>query len=650
MARRISLLVVLLLAMFTPGLAQRNTTPSAIRITSPLGRTGLVQRLRVVAQISTAPDVTLSPVEFFVDGVKIGTVNSGPPFVVDWTDENPFERREIVVQASDSLGATLRDVVVLPPFEVEERAEVKAILLETGVYDKVGNTINEMPADAFMVFEDNVQQVVDLVTKETVPTDIVLLVDNSQSMAMRMDFVRRATERITGSLRKTDRAIVAPFNAHIGTITGPSDDPKTINEAIAAMRASGGTALLDSIVEATQLIRSSDRRGILVLITDGFDENSTAKIPDALQAVQQSQATVYAVGIGGVAGLSLHGQDTLRAITEGSGGRAFFPPSERDVMQATEAIANDTRNRFLVTYTPKNQKKDGRWRAITVKVPGELRVRTRNGYFAPKPAPIRPTMEFTVFDERRRYVDITADDLEVYENGVPQKIETFQEAVDPVSIVLALDESGSMKKSTELVKSTARDFVLAVRPEDSLAMITFADRPKFAHALATERQWSLDAIDKYTPLGGTALYDAMWNSFATLKGVKGRRAVVVLSDGKDENNPGTAPGSIHKLEETLAFGREVGATIFAIGLGPGVDRPALERMAEESGGQAYFAVNDGDLSAQFKRVVGDLRRRYILGYTSTDSTHDGEWRVVEIRPKTTTNYTLDDGGYFAPQD
>ncbi len=129
------------------------------------------------------------------------------------------------------------------------------------------------------------------------------------------------------------------------------------------------------------------------------------------------------------------------------------------------------------------------WRSIAVKVPGDLRVRTRTGYFAPKPAPIRPTLEFTVIDQSRRYVDVTADDLAVFENGEPQRIETFQEAVDPVSIVVALDESGSMKKSADLVKATARDFVLAVRPEDSLAMIMFADRPKFAHALATERAW-----------------------------------------------------------------------------------------------------------------------------------------------------------------
>jgi VWFA-related protein len=622
----------------------------SIRITSPLGRTGLVTRVRIVAQVSIPPGVTLSPVQFFVDGVPVGTVESGPPYAVDWTDENPLEKREIVVQATDSAGHTLRDTVLLPPFEVEERAEVKSILLETGIYDKAGKSVGEMPAAAFTVLEDGVQQIIDLVTRETVPTDVVLLVDNSQSMSRRIDFVRRATERLTAGLRKNDRTIVVPFNEHIGTITGPTNDPATISQAISAMHAGGGTAVLDSLIEGARLLQNSEGRRALVLITDGFDENSKATTAEALEAVAKAQTTVYAVGIGGVAGIALRGEDLLRQIATATGGRVFFPPREQDVVAAAEAITADAQNRFLVTYTPRNQKKDGLWRSVTVELPDDYRVRTRAGYFAPPPAPIRPTVEFTILDDHRRYVDATSDDLEVFEDGVVQKIDTFQEAVDPVSIVLTLDSSGSMKKSAELVQQTAREFVLAVRPEDSLALITFADESKFAHALATNRSWSLDAINKYTALGGTALYDALWNSLNTLKDVKGRRAVVVLTDGKDENNPGTAPGSTHKLSEVLALGRQVGAEIFAVGLGPTVDRPVLEQLAEESGGQTYYASDASDLSAQFRRIVDDLRRRYIISYTSTNSTHDGGWRTLEIRPKAPTYYVLTTGGYFAPDE
>ena len=131
-------------------------------------------------------------------------------------------------------------------------------------------------------------------------------------------------------------------------------------------------------------------------------------------------------------------------------------------------------------------------------MPEGLSTRARAGYFAPDPPPIRPTIEFTIQDAGRSYVDVTAEDIDVIEDDVPQTIDTFQEAVDPVSIVLTMDSSGSMKKSAELVKATASDFVREVRPEDNLALITFADKPKFEHVLADKsRLVRLDAISKY---------------------------------------------------------------------------------------------------------------------------------------------------------
>lgn len=623
---------------------------SRLTITSPRGRTGLVTRVRIVAQVALEPGAVLSPVEFFVDGARVGTVQEGPPFAVEWLDENPFERRDITVQAAVSSGDVLRDTVSLPPFEVVEKSEVTGVLLETSVYDAGGRFVSDLPGSAFTVAEDGVPQAIDFITRETVETDLLLLVDNSQSMARRLDYVRRATERLTAGLRERDRAIVAPFNAHLGALTGPTSDVTTLRQAIGAMRAGGGTALLDGLLEATKAMAASNGRRAIVLITDGYDENSKASLEEVLRAVQTAQVTVYGLAIGGVAGISLKGESTLRALAEQTGGRVFFPARESELVAASEAIAADTHNRYLITYTPANQQKDGQWRRVSVDVPHGLRVRTRAGYFAPDPPPIRPTIEFTIQDSGRNYMDVTAADLDVFEDDVRQTVDTFQEAVDPVSIVLTLDSSGSMKKSAELVKSTATDFVRAVRPEDSLALITFADRPTFEHVLATNRSWSIEAIRKYTASGGTALYDGLWNSLLHLKGTRGRRSIVLLSDGRDENNPGTAPGSTHRLDEVLTLQRQVGATIYAVGLGQNVDRPVLERLAEVSGGQTYYADDATALASQFRRVVEDLRRRYVLSYSSTNRRADGNWRRVEIRPRAEGQVATSAGGYFPPTE
>jgi len=465
-----------------------------------------------------------------------------------------------------------------------------------------------------------------------------------------MDYVRGATERLTSALRQKDRAIVAPFNAHVGDITGPTNDVPTLRQAITSMRASGGTALLDALAEGTRLLGASSGRRAIVLITDGYDENSSTTADEVQRLVQESQVTVYALAVGGVAGISLKGETTLRAIAEQSGGRVFFPARETEVVAAAETIATDTHNRFLITYTPTNQKKDGAWRKVSVQVPEGLRSRTRAGYFSPDPPPIRPTIEFTVQDPARSYVDVTAADVDVLEDDVPQKIDTFQEAVDPVSIVMALDSSGSMKKSTELVKATATDFVREVRPEDNLALITFADKPKFEHVLSGNRDWTFDAIKHYTANGGTALYDALYDSLMHLKTVKGRRAIVLLSDGRDEDNPGTAPGSTHTFDQVLSLQRQVQATIYVVGLGANIDKDVIQTLITQSGGQAYYAEDATGLGAQFHRIVEDLRRRYVLSYSSTNRIADGNWRKVEIRPHEPGRIVTTAGGYFAPTE
>jgi len=621
---------------------------STLQITSPLGRTGLVMRVRIVAQIVVGKNVQLSPVDFYVDDQRVGTVSNGPPWAVEWVDDNPFEKRAITVRATESTGATLSDSVTLPPFEVVEKTEVTGVLLETSVYDKSGHYVSDLPGTAFTVLEDDVEQVVDLITRENVESDLVLLVDNSQSMARRIEYVRRATEQLTASLRPKDRAFVAPFNAHIGSITGPTNDIGTLRQAINAMVAGGGTAMLDSIVESTRVLSASQGRKCVVLITDGYDENSAASLDDTLKAIEEAQVTVYALAIGGTAGVSLRGESTLRRLADVSGGRVFFPAREVDLVASAETIATDTHNRYLITYTPRNQVKDGGWRSVAVQVPEGLRSRTRAGYFAPDPPPIRPTLEFTIQDSKRNYMDVSAAELEVFEDEVPQTVDTFQEAVDPVSMVLTLDASGSMKRAADTVKKTATDFVLAVRPEDNLALITFADEAKFEHVLSTNRTWSIDAIKKYNANGGTALYDALYNSLQHLKGVKGRRAVVLLSDGRDENNPGTAPGSKHTLEDVLTLQRQVGATVFGVGLGENIDREVLEALANQSGGQTYYAADAAALGDQFRRIVEDLRRRYVLSYSSTNRAADGNWRKVEIRPRAPGLVVSSPGGYFPP--
>jgi Ca-activated chloride channel family protein len=626
-------------------------TDLPVRITSPLGRTGGTGAVRIVAQIQQQTDSKLGPVRFYVDGTLFKTDEDGPPYAVEWVDENPFEKRELSVEVEDNLGHKGRDAVVLDAFEVTEISEVASVLLEAGVYDKTGRFVTGLLPTHFRVKEDGVAQSIDLVSQERVPATFALLIDSSQSMSRRFEFVKQAASRLTAFLRPNDKVVVAPFSKRLSPLTGPTGDNKTIIDAIEHIQPTGGTAILDSLVELAERMPPAEDRRSVILISDGYDEASITNFESALASVKSAGLTVYVVGIGGIAGISLKGERELKRLANETGGRFYFPPRPEDLSAVYDQLAADAQNRYLVTYTPTNTARDGSWREIALtadSTAGKYAVRTRPGYRAPKPPPIRPALEFTVTDTTGQFIDISAADLIVQENGVEQKVETFHEAIAPVSIVLVLDSSGSMRKSADALTGAARTFVEALRPEDKLELMFFSDGVVTAHDFTTNRQLSLDALKGYRPSGGTALYDALSDAFASLKKLEGRRAVVVMTDGRDENNAGTAPGSRETLKSVLKTITEVDATVLPIGLGSNLDRAGLEELANASGGLASFPAEVSELQAQFVRTIENLRRRYVVGYTSTHAARDGSWRTVEIRSTSANHVIRSRSGYFAP--
>ena len=642
--------VVLLVLVLLSGHRTAADGGLSIRITSPQGRAGLRGAIRIVAQVKGANGSVLGPVRFFVDQTYLGEDSEGPIYALEWVDDNPFEPRSIAVEVSDDRGHTARDTVALEAFEILETSEITSILLETTVQDEAGAFIAGLQASDFSLRENEVPQDIDLVRPEVLPATYTLLVDTSQSMASRMTFVRDAAAHIVDHLREQDRILVAPFKRQIGAVTGPTGDFVTVVDAIAAIQPGGGTAIADALADLARRIVAIKGRHVIVLITDGYDEHSQGSLQDAIDAVRRTQATLYVIGVGGSAGISLEGEERLKRVAAETGGRAFFPSRERELPLVHGRVASDVANRYLITYTPSNQRADGTWRAISLTTTDpSFKVRTRTGYQAPRPPPLRPTVEFSITDRSRSFLEISADDLRVMEDGIGQSVDSFHEASAPVSLILALDQSGSMKPAAEAAQAAARQFVSALRPEDSLGVILFSDRALFAHDLSKDRAHSYEAIDSYRPLGGTALYDSIYDALLRLKHTDTRRVLVLVTDGKDENNPGTAPGSTHSLEQAMAMLRDVDAVVYTIGIGKKVERPVLERLAVVSGGEAYFPDDVSSLAADFRRIVENLRRRYIVTYTSTNPVRDGSWRAVEIKTSFPDVIVKSRGGYFAPR-
>jgi VWFA-related protein len=629
--------------------AQATRPAVAIQITSPLGRTGMAGAVRIVARVTTKDnDAVLSAVQFFVDGQLVGEDKTAP-YAIEWTDTNPFEMAEISVQVQDDRGNVARDKIQLKPIDVSQSTSVQSVLLEPQVLDPKGRPVKGLLPENFRVLEDGVVQDLDLAKPDATPTTYTLLIDTSGSMRRRIAFVREAAGKLPALLRPIDTVVVAPFSKTIGAITGPTRDAATIAGAIEEITSTGGTAILDCLSAVVEQLDTSEGRHAIVVITDGYDEHSALKFERALATVKAAGISVYVIGVAGVAGISLEGEDLLKRIALESGGRAFFPFREEQLQDVHAQIASDVQIRYVLTYTPKNQKLDGKWRSITIETNDATHViKARKGYTAPLPPPIKPSIELTIRDVNRQFVDVSAEDLVVLEDGIEQKVEVFQEAVAPVSIILVLDESGSMKRAAPMVMESARKFVESLPEKDKLAVMLFSDKTNMIHDLTTIRVWALDAIRGYSVKGGTALYDAVVESLQRLSRVEGRRAVVVLTDGRDENNPGTGPGSVHTFTDVLNAIRGVDAMVFPIGLGTNLDRAYLERMGELSMGEAYFPKEVTELDANYARILENLRRRYVVSYTSTNDARDGGWRKVEIKSLRDGIVVETRGGYFAP--
>jgi VWFA-related protein len=632
-----------------PRAESANDAPFAIEITSPLGRSGLPGTVRIVARV-VAPNTAPPPsVRFYVDDVLVGTDTDGPPYAVEWEDINPYEKSRLAAEVDDPDNGVIRAEVELSSFDYIEETSVMSVGLEASVQDARGRFVGGLAADDFRLFEDDAPQTLDSLSAEAVPATFALLVDSSQSMSRSIGFVQNAAAGLTKHLREIDMVVVAPFRNGITTVTGPTRDSATIHDAVAAITPLGGTAILDALRDVTERFGDGPGRRVVVLITDGYDEQSQDEADEVLDRLKSSRVTVYVISIGGVAGVSIRGERMLRRIAAETGGRAFFPWDGRQLGEAHTLLTDDVKHQYRITYTPTNQNHDGSWRVITVATENpEHKVVARPGYRAPSPPPVRASIEFTATDERLQHVDLTTADLEVFEDGVRQQVDVFNEAVAPVSIMLALDGSGSMTRSAEAARQAAHAFVDSLRKDDPLGLMVFGDGVEMTHDLSTRREISHEGVEAYSTHGGTALYDAIGEAVSRLSTVQGRRVVVVVTDGRDENAASTGPGSVRTWEAALAAANDGDAVVYAIGLGARVDQERLRQLADLTGGEAYFTSDVAELEGHYRRIIEELHRRYIIGYKSTNGARDGSWRKVEIRTSAEGIRVRSRGGYYAP--
>lgn len=238
-----------------------------------------------------------------------------------------------------------------------------------------------------------------------------------------------------------------------------------------------------------------------------------------------------------------------------------------------------------------------------------------------------------VTDSRGRFVSgLTEENFVVREDGVPQEINFFASEVAPLDILILLDASLSMRASLDYVKEAASIFVDRLWEGDRAMIGEFNDRIRFGGEFTDDRRRLTSSILALNPLGATALYDASILALERLHRADAeRKALLVFTDGDDSRITGF--GSEASSRDAIEAARLTEAAIYAIGFegnGARVNKRFLNRLTEETGGQALFPERTGDLIGSFARIEEDLHSQYRLAYIPRIEQRDGEWRSIEV--------------------
>jgi VWFA-related protein len=230
--------------------------------------------------------------------------------------------------------------------------------------------------------------------------------------------------------------------------------------------------------------------------------------------------------------------------------------------------------------------------------------------------------------ERRFVIDLKREDMALQEDGAGQEIVDFYIEERPITLAVILDSSGSMESALSTVHAAASRFVEGLGEEDQALVIDFDEKVFLLQSLTTNKKALHNAITSTSALGGTALYDALHASYRRIRGIEGRKAIILLTDGDDT-------ASKFSFKRILDEAKISDVIIYPIGLRTSVLdldlRHVLKTLAEQTGGRAYFPDKVSELQGVYEEINRELKSQYYITYEPSNGTWDGRWREIELK-------------------
>src|SRR5258705_8353104 len=269
------------------------------------------------------------------------------------------------------------------------RAVPRLVLLQATVVDGRGAAVTDLDRTAFTVYENRKRQPIEVFRREDVPVSVGLLIDNSGSMRTLRPKVEAAALAFVRASNPMDELCVINFADKVDLDVPFTSDLDVLERRLARLDSIGGTALWDAIDTAQSYVgdHASRPRKVLLVVTDGNDNASVARMSLVVRRAQRRDIVVDAVGLfGSDTTKAVNGRRDLEQLTRDTGGNAYFPVDINQVEAVVVDLAPQIRNQYLIAYAPLNAPLDRTYPAIRVTAtsPGKshLEGRTRRGYVA----------------------------------------------------------------------------------------------------------------------------------------------------------------------------------------------------------------------------------------------------------------------------
>jgi Ca-activated chloride channel family protein len=360
--------------------------------------------LRIITPTSTerlTGDVVLSAeveggvangLQFFVDGGLV-CYPTAAPFECHWNAGPALDPRTVRVVALLADGRRLVGTVRTTGSTALYHSSSEVVLVPVRVTDTHGELLTGFARDDFEVKENGRPQLVTLFSPQETPCSILIALDVSGSMTPNMDRLKSAVHGFFTEMRPQDRVSLATFTTDWSIVRAPDAPLASKLSAVDVLRAGGGTALYDAMVNAADALKHQPGPRALVTFTDGQDVSSRATIEGARAALQGADVVLFLVAQGN-AGSDTRLKQQLSTLARETGGEAFFTSKMNGVPEQFSEILSNLSRQYLLGYAPAAPLGDGAWRTIEValtKADGKHRVvHARAGYFATRRSPSAP--------------------------------------------------------------------------------------------------------------------------------------------------------------------------------------------------------------------------------------------------------------------